>query len=126
MIREHPVTSGIVIAVILVIAYFVDEFRLKMKPDQDFIRMTESSDTKQVGIALAQLHKRGKDISGFIHRVIPFLLSERTIDRVGAKLILKKHYPADFKLMANFDGIESIEKCREKLVSLHEKYGIHS
>lgn len=123
---DHPIPSCIIIALILAGAFFLDELNWKKKPDADLIDMANSTDPKIMMVGLSQLRKRKRDISSYVQKVIPFLMAEIAIDRVAAKMILKKHYTEDYLLIKGYEGSDDLDKCKKNLSRLHAKYGISS
>lgn len=130
MIREliysYPVPACIIIAVLLIIAFSLDNKAWRKKSDADFLDMVNSSNPQRMMLGLSELRKRKHDISSHIHTVIPFLMADSSIDRVTAKMILQKHYPEDYLLIKGYEGSDDLDKCRKILDRLHSKYGISS
>ena len=122
ILRENPVLATIIIGSILVIAWMIDKIRWKLKPDEEFVAMAQSSDPKKIILGLKFLKKRNKDISNYIHVVLPFCVSDSAIYRVSAQMILQKYYPDDFALIKGYSGAEKLEICRDKVSELYEKY----
>ncbi len=121
-----PIFLGGLIVAALVVGFLLDELRWRLKSDEALVEMTQSSDPKRVLVGLTRLRKRGKDISEGIHRVLPFLMAEKAVDRVAAKMAVQKLYPEDYQLMRKYSGTDELDLCRQKLESLHAKYGVES
>jgi hypothetical protein len=130
MIREliysHPIPAGTIIAIVLIIAFSLDKIEWRRKSDADFLDMVNSSNPQRMMLGLSELRKRKYDISSYIHTVIPFLMADNAVDRVTAKMILKKHYPEDYLLIKGYEGSDDPDKCKKNLSRLHTKYGISS
>ena len=122
----QPIVLGGLLVAALILGIVVDELRWKLKSEADLLEMTRSADPKKVMVGLTRLRKRNVDISEHIQRVLPFLVADRAVDRVTAKLAMQKLYPQDFELMRDYAGTESLEVCRAKLERLHEKHGLGS
>ena len=122
MIKEHPIMFLALFIVLAIIGYIIDEIRWKLKSDDELYKMLQSTDPKRVMIGLKYLRKRKKDISEYIRSVVPFLIADSSMDRITAKMILKKHYPEDYLLIKEYSGSESLNACREKADPLLRKY----
>lgn len=124
VIWDHPIPFLIIFVLGLAVALYYDELQWKRKSIADLVAMVNSTDPNRMNVGLSQLRKRKQDISSYIHNVIPFLMAESAMDRVAAKLVLKKHYPEDYLLIKGYEGTNDLEKCKENLSKLHGKYGI--
>jgi hypothetical protein len=124
MIREYPLLSAVILAILLIAAYFLDELKWKLKSDQEIIEMTRSTDPKRIMVGLDNLKKRKKDISGYIHVVLPFLIADSVMNRVTAKMIIKKHYTEDYSLIKDYSGSEKLNNCKETAGKLFAKYKV--
>ena len=126
MIKEHPFLLGSLILIALLIACLFDVLIWKLKPESKILEMIDSTDPKKLMVGLTQLRKRNKDISTYIDRALPFLISDSVFDRVTAKMILKKHFQEDYALIEKYSGTDSLEKCKENLLELNCKYDFYS
>ena len=122
--QKHPVMTVAAVLVALLVAYLLDVVRWKLKSDDELIAMAESADPRRVMVGLEQLRKRRRDISGYIHVVLPFLTAESAVDRVTAKMILQKHYPDDAALIKGYRGSDSLSRCEGSVRDLYTKYGV--
>jgi len=126
LIQDHPIPACIIIAMVLLGAFFLDELEWKKRSDGEVLDMVNSTDPKVMMVGLSQLRKRNQDISLYVQNVIPFLTAETAIDRVTAKMILKKHFREDYLLIDGYEGSDDLDKCKKNLIKLHAKYGVNS
>jgi hypothetical protein len=115
-------------AVILLCAYFYDEWTWRVRPRGELIELVRASDWKLHPKAMAELRRRGENVDIFLSRFLPLLGADSRTDRVAAETIIRKFYPQVAKELKGYGyfPIADVEVCREKIAPLMGQVPEHS
>src|SRR5262245_32317170 len=86
--REAPMLPPSVLiigfTVLLICAYFYDEWKWRVRPREKLIEMIRAADWRLHPKAMAELRRRGEDLAVFVPRFLPLLAAASRTDRVAA------------------------------------------
>lgn len=82
-----------VFAVLLVGAYFDDDWTGRKKPREELLGLVRSPNWRLHPKAMAELRRRGEDMAVDLPRFLPLLAHESRNERVAAEMLVKKFAP---------------------------------
>ena len=104
-------------AVLLVGAYFYDEWKWRSRPRAELIETIRAADWRLHLKAMAELRRRREDLSVFLPRFLPLLAAGDKIERVAAECVIRKCYPeiAQQLKSCGYSPIATAETCRDRI-----------
>ena len=116
----------VLIAVGLVVAWYLDTRSWKMKTREDLLQMVHSENWRYHKIAIKELQKRGEDTTVHIPQFVKSLVSESKFERSSAHITLQDCFPSIAAEIKGYTGTADISQCRVKAQPLLSRYGINS
>jgi hypothetical protein len=116
----------LIVAIIVVViwAYRADKNMWKTKPVAELMALVESHDWQKWDGGLAELNRRGEDITRFIPHLVSHLVSDSRITRAAAEMMLKDYFPQLKPELQGYSPSQDPAACRQKIEPLLTKYGI--
>ena len=123
-ISHLPWPLIVVISALLIWAFRSDKNMWKQKPVAELVAMVESNEWSQWNGGLAELNRRGEDITRFIPHLVSHLVSDSRITRAAAEMMLKDYFPQLKPDLQGYSPSHDAAVCRQKISPLLAKYGI--
>ena len=109
---------------LLIWAFRSDKKMWRQKPVAELVAMVESNEWKNWDAGLAELNRRGEDITRFIPHLVSHLVSDSRITRAAAEMMLKDYFPQLKPDLQGYSPSHDAAVCRQKIAPLLAKYGI--
>ena len=117
------VTLWIAFIALLIIAYIYDQWRWRVRPREKLLEMIRVADWRLHRAAMAELQRRGEDLSVFLPRFVPLLAAGSRTERAAAETIIRKFYPQVAHELGGYSPIADVETCRDRIAPLVLRYG---
>jgi hypothetical protein len=108
--------------VLLICAYFYDEWTWRVRPREKLTEMIRDTDWRLHPKAMAELRRRGEDLAVFLPRFLPLLAAGSKTQRVAAESIIRKYYLQVAQELEGYSPIADVEACRERVAPLLDRY----
>jgi hypothetical protein len=104
-----------IVALLLIIAFVWDRSSWRRKSHEDLARMASGTSWGHWHTAIAELKRRGVDVSVYVPKLLGALLAPSKFEREAARHILDSLFPDLRHLLVGYSVSQDVDVLREKL-----------
>ena len=124
--KDSTVVVLVIAAVAAPIAYYLDRRAWRVRPRDQLVRLITDGIWIKWGAAIAELKRRGEDVSAYIPILLRTLLAESSMARESARICLKDHFPEVRPYLDKYTSTMPLDQARILLAPALERFGVQA
>src|SRR5258706_5963534 len=113
--KDSTVVVLVIAAIAAPIAYYFDRREWRVRPTDQLARLVTEGIWTKWATAIAELKRRGEDVSTYVPILLEALLADSSMKRESARICLKDHYPDVRPYLGTYTCTMPLEQARALL-----------